>query len=330
MHLKSLMSEDPTLASGSTKRHVISRFHKAHKHASELVALFSAAESAATNTDLLEATAYAATFKGFEAIEKERWEVALQAFAVSRIVYSVLLANARSEAFQELLTEIVDPSIRFSAYKLQLPRNMDIDAIARQYFPRDQEARVFAELEKLDSHVFAEPMETDATVAGTVTSVTWRGRTAPVEEADISVKLSDAQTAEAAYNSLDQQGSTDAFDAVLLAWQNAVDSTRKAIDERQAEGMSMTEQKMQNLQLTWTVVNYSMICWRIGRNRVYISNIMSGPKKAKKGKDGTVQPVEEVSDKKIGHLKEEITLYDAILQVGPYNIHPLHPKSLTV
>ncbi|KAA8913304.1 hypothetical protein FN846DRAFT_897280 [Sphaerosporella brunnea] len=301
MHLKSLMSEDPTSASGATKRHIISRFHKAHKHANELFELLSTAESKATSTDCLEAAAYASSFQGFEAIEKERWEMALQAFAISRIVYSVLSANVKSEALQEQLTEIVDPSIRFSAYKLQLPRSMDIATIARQYFPRDKRPRLVAELEKLDVHVFAEPMDTDATVAGTVTSVTWRGRTAPVEEADISVQLSDAQTAEAAYYSQDQQGSTDAFDAVLLAWQNAVDSTRKAIDERQAEGMSMAEQKMQNLQLTWTVVNYSMICWRVGRNSVMISNIMRRPKK-------------EVSGKKIGHLKEEVALYDAILQ----------------
>jgi signal recognition particle subunit SRP68 len=313
MHLKSLTAEDPTSsASGATKRHVISRFHKAHKHASELVALLSAAESNATSNDLLEATAYASAFKGSEAIEKERWEVALQAFAISRIIYSALLASAKSEAIQELLTDIVDPSIRFAAYKLQLPRNMDIAAISRQYFPHDQEARVVSELGKLDPQVFAEPMETNSAAAGAVTSVTWRGRTAPVEEADISIKLSDAQTAEAVYGAQDQRGSTDAFDAVLLAWQNAVDSTRKAIDERQAEGMTMGEQKMQNLQLTWTVVNYSMICWRVGRNRVMISNIMSGPKKPKK--DGT-EPVEEISGRKLGHLKEEIALYDAILQV---------------
>jgi len=309
------MTEDPTTATGSTRSHIVSRFHKAFKHASELVALLSASGSNATSTDLLEAIAYASSLKGFEALEKERWEAALQAFAVSRSIYSTLSADGKNDAFPELLTEIAEPSIRFSAYKLQLPRSMDIAAIARQYFPRDEEhSRVVAELEKLDPTVFAEPMEAESTgAAGTVTSVTWRGRTAPVEGADISVKLSNAQTAEAAYNSQDHRGSTDAFDAVLLAWQDAVDATRKTIDERQAEGMSMSDQKMQILQLTWTVVNYSMICWRVGRNRVMISNIMSGPKRSSKKQDAA--PVKEVSGKKIGHLKEEIALYDAILQV---------------
>jgi len=43
-----------------------------------------------------------------------------------------------------------------------------------------------------------------------------------------------------------------------------------------------------------------------------ISNIMSGPKRSSKKQDAAL--VEEVSGKKIGHLKEEIALYDAILQ----------------
>jgi signal recognition particle subunit SRP68 len=189
---------------------------------------------------------------------------------------------------------------------------MDIVAISRQYFLREDSPRIVEAIEKLDSQAFTEQMDVDVPEAGSVTSVTWRGRTASVEEADISIALYEAHTAEAAYNSQEQQGSTDAFDAVLLAWQDAVDATRKAIDERKAEGMSTTEQKMQNLHLIWTVVNYSMICWRVGRNRVMISNIMSGPKKPKK--DGQA-PSEEVSGKKLGHLKEEIALYDAILQV---------------
>jgi signal recognition particle subunit SRP68 len=312
MHLKSLMSEDPASATGSIRSQVVSRFHKAQKHAFELYTLLESPESNATSNDLLEAAAYVFSFRGLEAFEKKHWEEALRAFAVSRTIYSVLSTNTKNEVYQEQLVGTVDPSIRYSAYQLQLPRSMDIVAISRQYFLREDSPRIVEAIEKLDSQAFTEQMDVDVPEAGSVTSVTWRGRTASVEEADISIALYEAHTAEAAYNSQEQQGSTDAFDAVLLAWQDAVDATRKAIDERKAEGMSTTEQKMQNLRLIWTVVNYSMICWRVGRNRVMISNIMSGPKKPKK--DGQA-PSEEVSGKKLGHLKEEIALYDAILQV---------------
>jgi signal recognition particle subunit SRP68 len=319
MHLKSLISEDPTSASSSMKNHAVSRLHKAQKHAFELSQLLSTAESGASDNDLLEATAYACSHKGSEAFEKQHWEDALRSFAVSRTIYSALSTVLKSDIFKEQLTTTVDPSVRYSAYQLQLPRSLDIASITQKYFPRDAFPKVVEGLEKVDPQAFPDQMDVGTAGSGAVTSVTWRGRTAPVEEADISVALFDAQTAEAAYNSQDQHSSTDAFDAVLLAWQDAVDATRKAIDERQAEGMSMAEQKMQHLQLTWTVVNYSMICWRVGRNRVMISNIMAGPKGAKK--DGK-EVDEEVRSKRLGHLKEEIALHDAILQVCWHYVVP--------
>jgi signal recognition particle subunit SRP68 len=314
MFLKSL-SED-TATTGATRKQIVSRFNKAQKLAFELVRLLDTPESTATSKDILEATAYASSLKGLEAFELKHWEDALKAFGVARTVYTVLYGTTKSEVFTEQLQATVEPSIRYCAYQLQLPRGMDVATIARQYFPKDESPKIVEELEKLDPQAFADQMDVDTPAAGMVTSVSWRGRTAAVEEADISIALHTAQTAEAAYNSQDQQGSTDAFDAVLLAWQDAVDATRKAIDERQAEGISNADQKMQNLHMTWTMVNYAMICWRVGRNRVMISNIMA-PKKSKKG--GEVVS-EEVSSKKIGHLKEEIALYDAILQV-------LFPKS---
>ena len=88
------MSEDPASATGSTKSHVVSRFHKAYNHANELAALLLDSESKASTIDFLEATAYASSFKGFEALEKGRWELALNAFAVSRIIYSVLSSTS--------------------------------------------------------------------------------------------------------------------------------------------------------------------------------------------------------------------------------------------
>lgn len=316
MHLKSLMSEDIASATGALRSQIVSRFHKAQKYAFELCALLESSESNASDSGLLEATAYAYGLRGLESFEKKQWASSLRAFAVSRTIYSALLASSKNEVYQEQLVGTVDPGIRYSAYQLQLPRSMDIGAISRQYFPREEAARAVEAIERLDPQALAEQTDVEAVEAGSVRSVTWRGRTAPVEEADLSIALHEAQSAEASYNSHGHRGSTDAFDAVLLAWQDAVDATRKAIDERHAEGMSTAEQKMQNLQLTWTVVNYAVICWRVGRNRVMISNIVSGPKRPKNDDGHAPDRAPEVPGKKLGHLKEEIALYDAILQVN--------------
>ncbi|KAL7265940.1 signal recognition particle subunit srp68 [Rhizina undulata] len=305
MHMKSLLADDNTNASGDMRTHLISRIHKAYIHSTRLCTLLSSAESNSTEKDVLEATAYAASLRGVEAFEKSHWDPAIRAFAVARIIYAVLLESTKNDLFKEQLTTTVDLSIRYSAYQLQLPRSMDIATISREYFPRDQEANVASILERLDSKVFSGETETRAAEA--VTSVTWRGRTAPVEEADISAALGNAQAAETAYYAQEQEKAAEVFDDILSAWQDVVDATKKTIDERIAEGMGMGEQKMQYLQLTWTVVNYSLICWRIGRNRVMIQAIAQGGKKGRKGG-------EEVTGKKLGHLKEEVVLYDAIIQ----------------
>ena len=282
MHLKSLIAEDPTAATGALKSHLISRFHKASTHASTLAALLADPVSAASPIDLLESAAYASTLRGVEAFDRTQWEASLRSFAVARSIYSVLLAANKAEAYAEQLSSTVDPSVRYAAYQLQLPRSLDISAIARQYFPRAEQPQVVAALEALDPAVFAEQMEVDSEAASVgAATVTWRGRTAAVEDAAISIALSDAQAAENAYNAHDQLGSTDAFDGVLLAWQDAADAVRKSIDERAADGMSISHPTMQLLQLTKTAINYALVSWRVGRNRVMIANIVTAKKPAK-------------------------------------------------
>ncbi|CAZ84025.1 unnamed protein product [Tuber melanosporum] len=312
MQMKSLLADDTTVASAAMKSHLVSRLHKAQSYAVQLCALLEDPASMSTDYDVLEANAYAASLRGSEAFEKSHWEDSIKAFAISKIIYSALLSFSKNEIYKDQLTSTVDPSIRYSAYQLQLPRSMDVATISRQNFPR-QDERIVKAVEALDAKALSDPASEASEGGGagvTVTSVTWRSRTAPVEDADISVALVASQAAEHAYLSLqkDNPSSTEAFDGVLLAWQEVVDATKKAIDRQTAEGVSMGDPKMQNLQLTWTLVNYSLICWRIARNRVMVEGIAQGGKR--KNKKGG----EEVRVKKLGHLKEEVALYDAILQ----------------
>lgn len=311
MHLKSLLADDALKTSSSMRSHSVSRLHKAYAHALELRTLLSNPASNAAEKDILEAHAYTASLCGAEAFEKSHWKASIEAFSEARIIYSILLSSNKNELYRDQLTSTIEPSIRYSAYKLQLPRSMDVTTISRKYFPSDAKDLI-PTLKSLDPNVFSE-VDPDTPMAGTagpVSSVTWRSRTAPVDNAEISAALAHAQTAENAYNSKQQENatSTEAFDDVLAAWQDAVDATKKSIDDLQAERVSMQDLKMQNLQMTWTVVNYSLICWRIGRNRVMIEGIAQSGKRSKK-------IVDEVKIKKLGHLKEEVALYDAILQV---------------
>jgi signal recognition particle subunit SRP68 len=80
---------------------------------------------------------------------------------------------------------------------------------------------------------------------------------------------------------------------------------------------------MQDLRVTALKLNYDLISWRIGRNRVLIGNSDDGltfapnppqkPRRPRKdGKEWT--PRDEPTGRKLARLRERIALYDAILQ----------------
>lgn len=290
MHLKSIISDDPAAASSSMKSHVVSRLHKAQLHAFELYSLLSSVEYGSTDKVVLEAIAYATSLLGAESFEKSHWTDALHAFATARIVYSVLAATTKADLYKEQLTSTIDPSVRYSAYQLHLPRDMDIASISREFFPQDRYPVVTKELESLDSAVFSAP--TTSTDAGTVTNITWRTHTTPIEEADISVSLSLAQTSEAQYS----PENPNSFDPILSSYADVIDTVRKHLDELTAASTPASHPKFQSLQIIYTSTNHSLITWRIRRNRELINKILAN------------------TPLRTPQLKEAIALYDAILQ----------------
>jgi signal recognition particle subunit SRP68 len=80
--------------------------------------------------------------------------------------------------------------------------------------------------------------------------------------------------------------------------------------------------RMQDLRVTSLAVNYDLISWRVGRNRVLIGaddgltfppNPPQKPRRPRKdGKEWTER--EEPTGRKLARLRERIALYDAILQ----------------
>jgi signal recognition particle subunit SRP68 len=114
----------------------------------------------------------------------------------------------------------------------------------------------------------------------------------------------------------------NAYDDILIASQDAVDATRRAIEELEKEGVDEGDARMQDLRVTNLAVNYDLISWRIGRNRVLIGtddglsfppNPPQKPRRPRKdGKEWTER--EEPTGRKVARLRERVALYDAILQ----------------
>ena len=338
MHMKSAHSLDTNAKgiTGSTRRHIISRLHKASVHAKELLAILTdAPRNAASEADLLEAQAYSSSLDGAVEFEKGHWEDCLTSYAEAHVVYSALLSATKSDVFKDMLSDTVDPSIRYAAYQRRMPRTLAISTIARRAFPESNPA-LKSLVEKCDPDALKDKSPTsrgDGTAPdSTPKTITWRTKTVQLEDAAIATALASVTAAESQLSqylssaataevSLNERAS--AYDAVLNASQEAVDATKRAIDEMAAEGVGQSDMRMQALQITRTAVNYELVGWRIGRNRVLTgphdgvsTDQTIGTKHRKARADGKeVVKREGGIARKLLKLTEREVLYDATLQV---------------
>lgn len=272
--MKSAHSADPSAKGivGAARRHIISRLTKATGYAEHLVDLLhDQSTSGATDTDVLEARAYFGSLSGGLSLEKRKWEQCLQSYAVARVVYATLGQMVKKDAFRDLLTGTVDPSIRYAAYQMKLPRSKPLPSLAISFFPSNAEIR--SEVEKVDSNCLKEDAAgTRRTADGEVQqlpeTITWRSRTVALEDASISQALAAAGAAETrltawladpAGKSASSKDKAAAYDSVIIASQDAVDATKTAIDDLFNEGVDPGDKRMQALQVTRTAVNYALV-----------------------------------------------------------------------
>lgn len=331
MHMKSAHSADPSAKGivGAARRHIISRLSKATGYANQLVALLQDAATGGSPTDLLEARAYHASLQGALYLEKRKWEQCIQSNSTARVIYTALGQQEKKDSFRDLLSTTVDPSLRYAAYQMKIPRSKPLPSLAINYFSSD--AAVRSEVEKVaPSCLQEEAAGTRRTADGEVQklpeSITWRSRTVPLEDAAISQALASAAAAESrlaswlaegAGKSASSKDKAAAYDNVIIASQDAVDATKTAIDELTSEGVDPGDRRMQSLQITRTAVNYALVGWRIGRNRVLCGEndgTSFEPDQNKTQKNGKVAKREEATGKKLARLRERVVLYDSTLQ----------------
>ncbi|OTB05486.1 hypothetical protein M426DRAFT_319752 [Hypoxylon sp. CI-4A] len=332
MRFKAIHSADTKAITGRTRSHIISRLDKGARIAEQLVEILSdTATTGANDRDLLEARAYASMIRGATQFEKQSWEPCLRSYATARIIYTALSGSFKGDIFKDLLSETIDPSIRYAAYQSNVPRTLAIPTIARKAFPSSDSALV----ERINnlSPDLLKKSDSDAQkgqvgAPNAPQTITWRSREVKIEDAAIALALASTETATAQL--AERLASSDvilpkemsaAYDEVLIASQDAADATKRAIDELKEEGVPQNDPRIQSLQITRTAVNYQMISWRIGRNRVLSGEhdgalLDSAPTTTRKSKkDATSRkPKIEPPSRKISRLKDKVVLYDSTLQ----------------
>lgn len=351
MHVKTTHTADNAGKgiTGTTRSYIISRLSKAAKVARDFSELLKdQATSKANSQDVLEARAYQASLAGAEGFEKqsegqrpsdaqaseERWQACLQYYSEARIIYAALLEKEKKDVYRDILANTVDPTIRYAAYQAHISRTIPISAVAKRHFPQSDTQLVKA-VEQLDPYALKEkPVpktdeEAQAAPQEIPNSVTWRGRKANIVDASIGQALANVSAAEArlrSYLSSNASASSRdkaaAYDEVLIASQDAADATKRATDELEKERVDEGDSRMQNLRVTSLSVNYDLVSWRVGRNRVLIGEddgLKFEPQRQKKPKrarkDGTEYPEqEEGRGRKLARLRERTVLYDATIQ----------------
>ncbi|PGH18312.1 hypothetical protein AJ80_04490 [Polytolypa hystricis UAMH7299] len=335
MYMKSTHSADTSAKGiiGSARRHIISRLNKAVTYANQLVVVCQdQTVSHATNLDLLEARAYLASLLGAFWMEKKRWDQSLQQYSLAQIIYSALGKKANKDTFRDLLSSTIEPGLRYASYQMKLPRTTPLDVIAIQNFPSDEDLR--SKVTTVDPDCLSPKSSGGKQVASGAAQdepqvITWRSRTVNIEDASISQALAAASTAESQLSewlsgpagiAADAKEKAANYDSVIIASQDAVDATKTAIDELTSEGVDQGDKRMQALQVTRTAVNYALITWRVGRNRVLCgpgdglaAELDRLPTKPKAHRQ-TGRRKEETIGRRLGRLRERVALYDAILQ----------------
>jgi signal recognition particle subunit SRP68 len=337
MAMKSAQSQENTQKPmpGSTKNQMASRLNKAVTYAKNLVeVLQDKATTHATTEDIVEAKAYLAMMRGSLAFEKKQWKKCLQQFSVTHVAYTTLAGKGNGDAFKDLLDTVVDTSIRYAAYQLQLPRTKPIPEITIEEFP-ESESEARDELKELDPKAFDVTKEAKAAgledMKDAPKSISWRTRKVRIEDATISQALGIAVSKEKDIASIydrykngeiDSKTLAAAYDEIIDARQDAADATKAAIDELRGEGVDPGDSRIQSLQVTRTAVNYGVIEWRVGRNRI-LCGVSDGltftPEKSKKTvkeskKSKPRQARNEPTGKKLSRLRERLALYEATLQ----------------
>lgn len=332
MRFKAIHSADTKGITGRTRSHIISRLDKGARAAEDLVKILSdSSTSGAGDTDILEARAYASMIRGATQFEKQSWEACVRSYATARVIYTALTTTIKGDIFKDLLSETIDPSIRYAAYQSKVPRTLAISTIARKAFPSSDSSLV-EQINKLAPDLL-KTSDSDAQrgqvgAPNAPQTITWRSREVKIEDAAIAIALASTDTATSRL--AEKLASSDiilpkemaaAYDEVLIASQDAADATKRAIDELKEEGVSQNDPRVQSLQITRTAVNYQMISWRIGRNRVLSGEhdgalLDSAPTTTRKSKkDATSQkPKIEPTGRKISRLKDKVVLYDSTIQ----------------
>lgn len=333
MAMKSMHATDSSskAMTGSTRTHVISRLNRAKQSAWHLLGLVRQLEEQQRHSKpVLEAKAYYCMMLGSKAFESQLWEECLQAYSEAHVLYSTLsklVPGTQGSTFSELLTNTIQPSVRYAAYQLQIPRTFSVDKVVSKFASSDSDdVKMVLEMnpDALSEGVATTKSEISNGAIDQAKTISWRKRTVNIEDANIAQALAAVSNAEKELTSLlsealDSKKKAMVYEVILGPSQDAVDSTKTAIDELLTEGLGQDDARIQALQITRTAVGYALVGWRIGRNRILCGqddgiDVQPAVMKRRNQKGEEIKSKRQSREGTLARLREQVALYDSTLQ----------------
>ena len=216
-----------------------------------------------------------------------------------------MLHDTKKDVFKETLATDVDPGIRYASYQSKIPRTVAVSSIAKHHFRSEPQDAVKDSVLKLfpdaltDDAVKSIGAKKEPGITHVSTSMTWRGRMAPITDAAIGQALAAREIAHSHLSttfssSLSNPGDrlsalqkdlAASYDPLLTSAQDTADAVRSAITEQTREGASEADSRIQDLRVQDLAANYALVSCRIGRNRALISSFHN-----KSAQDSTATP----------------------------------------
>ncbi|KAL1916511.1 uncharacterized protein VTP21DRAFT_5702 [Calcarisporiella thermophila] len=297
-----------TTSNPRKRHHMVRRLRKAAHFASELAALCSSkCNNGMDARSALDAQAYSSLMCGYLLVEEEAWEKALDKFVEARILYEKLAPTGthHQEALCNMMIDEINPNIRFCSYNMRGKGFKGVEEFIQE------KRKDFGHRELLDKLPAAEKnialSETVHKKSTPMTSLTWRGHSISLNNAELAVLLLQVQDAEI---QLEEHGNEsvdkrmEEFDKILSLYGDAEKVAMNALkfdaDVAARVKSSKSDQNTANHRLAYTYVVYRRLSRTTQRNLVLVESL----------KKDLSQPADKLAE--IYH--DIVKLYDNVLQ----------------
>ncbi|RUS23340.1 hypothetical protein BC937DRAFT_86974 [Endogone sp. FLAS-F59071] len=304
--------------------HLVKRLRKAAQYSEQLVKLCAPKGGKVDGRTALDVQAYASLMSGYLLFEEQSWQAALDKFVAARTIYENLASagTPHQEALCNSAIDEIDPNIRFCAYRLRLGGASGTTSGAR-----DAEELVtmlrkkgnVVGIDLLEAQLEDALAQTRQQRAESLTSITWRGRTVSLKNADLAVAILRAQevTNELEERTSDTESQLELYDKVLEAYAEAEKVAKKAVKDDEAASAKVKSSKSskatEEVNFLYTYVAYCMHARIVQRNLLLAESI-----RIRAESDGRPQDVVKLYDdilKSLDIIKElPIVQQDNVLE----------------